>query len=153
MKRNIMGLLLVTALFVPNYLCAQATTWKQIPIPPLRSFRPQQPKRIELSNGMVIFLQEDHELPLIDGTARIRGGSSSEPANKVGLVDIYGDVWRTGGTKSQTGDQLDEVPGIAFRITQSELAATDAYEVADCKRVTVRLGSGLDAFVYVDARP
>ena len=108
MKRNIMGLLLVTALFVPNYLCAQATTWKQIPIPPLRSFRPQQPKRIELSNGMVIFLQEDHELPLIDGTARIRGGSSSEPANKVGLVDIYGDVWRTGGTKSQTGDQLDD---------------------------------------------
>ena len=30
---------------------------------------------------MVIFLQEDHELPIIDGTARIRGGSRSEPAN------------------------------------------------------------------------
>jgi hypothetical protein len=28
----------------------------------------------------------------------------------------------------------------------------DAYEVADCKRVTVRLGSGIDAFAYVDAR-
>ena len=108
MKRNIMGLLLAAALFAPTYLCAQATTWKQIPIPPLRSFRPQQPKRIELSNGMVIFLQEDHELPLIDGTARIRGGSVNEPANKVGLIDIYGDVWRTGGTKSQTGDQLDD---------------------------------------------
>ena len=25
---------------------------------------------------------------------------------KPGLVDIYGEVWRTGGTKSQTGDQL-----------------------------------------------
>jgi len=24
------------------------------------------------------------------------------------LVDIYGEVWRTGGTKSQTGDQLDD---------------------------------------------
>ena len=35
---------------------------------PLPAFHPQQPKRIELSNGMVIFLQEDHELPLIDGT-------------------------------------------------------------------------------------
>lgn len=85
-----------------------ATTWKQIPIPPLPAFKPQQPKRIELSNGMVIFLQEDHELPLINGTARIRGGSTDEPANKVGLVDIYGEVWRTGGTKSQTGDQLDD---------------------------------------------
>ena len=57
---------------------------------------------------MVIFLQEDHELPLIDGTARIRGGSVNEPTNKTGLVDVYGEVWRTGGTKSQTGDQLDD---------------------------------------------
>ena len=57
---------------------------------------------------MVIFLQEDHELPLIDGSARIRGGSRDEPASKVGLVDIFGEVWRTGGTKTQTGDQLDD---------------------------------------------
>ncbi|MGB8970038.1 MAG: pitrilysin family protein, partial [Candidatus Sulfotelmatobacter sp.] len=87
---------------------AQVANWKQIPIPPLPAFHPQQPKRIELSNGMVIFLQEDHELPLIDGSARIRGGSRDEPANKVGLVDIFGEVWRTGGTKTQTGDQLDD---------------------------------------------
>jgi gamma-glutamylcyclotransferase (GGCT)/AIG2-like uncharacterized protein YtfP len=53
----------------------------------------------------------------------------------------------------QTGDPLDQVPGTVFRITQAELAAADAYEVADCKRVTVRLASGIDAFVYVDARP
>ena len=57
---------------------------------------------------MVIFLQEDHELPLIDGTARIRGGSVNEPADKTGLIDIYSEVWRTGGTKTQTGDQLDD---------------------------------------------
>ena len=87
---------------------SQATNWQQIPIPPLPAFKPQQPKRIELSNGMVIFLQEDHELPLIDGSARIRGGSRNEAASKTGLVDIFGEVWRTGGTKAQTGDQLDD---------------------------------------------
>src|SRR3984885_11847258 len=87
---------------------AQATNWRQIPIPPLPAFHPQQPKRVELSNGMGIFLQEDHELPLIEGSARIRGGSRNEPAIKTGLVDIYSDVWRTGGTKTQTGDQLDD---------------------------------------------
>jgi zinc protease len=87
---------------------AQATSWQQVPIPPLPAFKPQQPKRIQLANGMVIFLQEDHELPLIDGTARIRGGSVNEPAAKTGLMDLYGEVWRTGGTKSQTGDQLDD---------------------------------------------
>jgi zinc protease len=87
---------------------AQAASWQQIAIPPLPAFKPEQPKRIELSNGMVIFLQEDHELPLIEGSARIRGGSRNEPAGKVGLVDIFGEVWRTGGTQTQTGDQLDD---------------------------------------------
>src|SRR5215469_13929352 len=64
-------------------------SWQKVPIPPLRAFKPQQPRRIELENGMVIFLQEDHELPLIDGTIRIRGGSREEPADKIGLVAIY----------------------------------------------------------------
>jgi zinc protease len=86
----------------------QVTDLKQIQAPPLHAFHPETPKRIELSNGMVIFLQEDAELPLIRGTAQIRGGSRDEPAEKVGLVDIYGQVWRTGGTKSKTGDQLDD---------------------------------------------
>ncbi len=86
----------------------QATDWKQIVAPPLHAFHPQMPRRIALPNGMVIFLQEDHELPLIRGTAQIRGGSREVAADKVGLVDIYGQVWRTGGTRTRTGDQLDD---------------------------------------------
>jgi len=110
-KRTILGTILVLAAILaayPRQSAAQANDWKQIPIPPLPAFKPQQPKRIVLANGMVIFLQEDHELPLIDGTARIRGGSHNEPAKKVGLVDIYGEVWRTGGTKTKTGDEFDD---------------------------------------------
>ena len=99
------ALILIALSFLPAF--AQ-TSWKQVPVPPLPAFHPQEPKRIQLPNGMVIFLQEDHELPLIDGTARIRGGSVNEPASKTGLVDMYGEVWRTGGTKTQTGDQLDD---------------------------------------------
>lgn len=109
MKRTLLIFALSVAGALPTpRVAAQVETWKQIPIPQLPTFKPHQPKRIELSNGMVIFLQEDHELPLIDASARIRGGSVNEPANKVGLVDMYGEVWRTGGTKSQTGDQLDD---------------------------------------------
>ena len=89
-------------------LSAQATTWQQVPIPKLPAFHPPQPKRIQLPNGMVIFLQEDHELPMIDGVARIRGGARAVPASKTGLIDIYGEAWRTGGTKTRTGDQLDD---------------------------------------------
>src|SRR5438270_14061032 len=99
---------LISVALVPT-AATQATDLQQIKIPPLPPFHPKEPKRIQLPNGMVIFLQEDHELPLIDGTARIRGGSREEPASKVGLVELYGEVWRTGGTKAQTGDQLDDV--------------------------------------------
>lgn len=87
---------------------AQVTPWNKLTFPPLPAFQPQQPVRIQLANGMVIFLQPDHELPLISASATIRGGSISEPASKTGLVGLYGDVWRTGGTKSKTGDEMDD---------------------------------------------
>ena len=78
---------------------------------------------MELPNGMVIFLQEDHELPLIDGTIRIRGGSREEPADKVGMISLYADVWRTGGTKSKTGDELDDfLEAHAARVEASDSA-------------------------------
>src|ERR1700678_2265569 len=62
---------------------AQVEPWKKIPIPPLHDFKPVQPRRIELANGMLIFLEEDHELPFIDGTILIRGGSRVVSAAKV----------------------------------------------------------------------
>jgi zinc protease len=91
-----------------NTAGAPAQPWKKIPIPPLHAFKPQQPKRIELSNGLVIFLQEDHELPFINGSILIRGGSREEPADKIGLVTMYGQTWRTSGTATIDGDKLDD---------------------------------------------
>lgn len=120
--RLLLSVAVVALLFAPASLLAQAakaaapaktpprsTPWTAIKKPALPPFHPQQPTRIELENGMVIFLQEDHELPLIEGVARIRGGSREEPAAKAGLVNLFGQSWRTGGTKSKTGDQLDDI--------------------------------------------
>jgi zinc protease len=77
--------------------------------PPLPEFHPQQPKRVQFDNGMVVFLQEDHELPLVEAGITIRGGSKSELEAKTGLVSILSGSWRTGGTKTRTGDQLDDL--------------------------------------------
>jgi zinc protease len=87
---------------------AVSQPWKKIPLPPLHAFKPVEPKRIELSNGLVIFLQEDHELPFISGRILIRGGSRDEPADKIGLVSLYGQTWRTSGTAAANGDVLDD---------------------------------------------
>jgi len=52
---------------------------------------------------------------------------------------------------SPSGDAADEVAGTVFHVTAGELAAADRYEVADCRRVQVRLKSGRNAWVYVKA--
>ena len=48
-----------------------------------------------------------------------------------------------------TGDATDAVEGTAFKVTQSELEQSDAYEPAGYKRVLVQLRSGLNAWVYL----
>ncbi len=87
----------------------QKAPWEQIPIPPLRAFNPQQPKRIALKNGIVLFLQEDHELPFVSGSVLIPSGSRDEEPVKIGLVDLYGQAWRTSGTAKHDGDALDDI--------------------------------------------
>ncbi len=108
---------------------AETGPWTKIAIPALHDFKPVQPKRIELANGLVIFLQEDHELPFIDGTVLIRGGSRDEPAAKVGLATLYGQSWRTSGSAVADGDALDEtLAAKAARVeTSGSIASTSLH--------------------------
>lgn len=98
------------ALLLPAALPAQQSKpWDQIPIPPLHEFKPHQPVRIELKNGIVLFLQEDHELPFVNGSVLIPGGSRDEDPAKTGLVDLYGMAWRTSGSEKMSGDAMDDL--------------------------------------------
>ncbi|MGH9658568.1 MAG: M16 family metallopeptidase, partial [Bryobacteraceae bacterium] len=47
-------------------------------------------------------------LPIVNGLALVRTGNLFDPAGKVGLAQLTGMVQRTGGTRQQTGDALDE---------------------------------------------
>ena len=49
----------------------------------------------------------------------------------------------------QTGDPADRVAGTALAVSESELAAADAYERADYIRHEVKLASAKTAFVYL----
>ncbi len=109
-KRIGLAAIAFIAAVAPAILSAQQSKpWEQIPIPPLHAFHPQQPTRIELKNGIVIFLQEDHELPFIYGSVLVPGGSRDEDPAKAGLVGLYGQAWRTGGTAKLDGDAMDDL--------------------------------------------
>ena len=56
-----------------------------------------------LPNGVKLYLMENHNLPLVSGTAIVRTGSLLEPQNKLGVAGMTGEIMRSGGTKSKTG--------------------------------------------------
>lgn len=51
-----------------------------------------------------------------------------------------------------TGNASSRVDGTVFEITDAELRNADTYEVSAYERVSTRLASGKQAWVYVDAR-
>ncbi|MEE8613419.1 MAG: insulinase family protein, partial [Nitrospirales bacterium] len=87
---------------------AQVERVEDLTYPPLPEVKIPQPTRVVLPNGMVVFLIEDHELPLVGVSAKIRTGARLEPVDKVGLAGLTGTVLRSGGTTTRSGNALDE---------------------------------------------
>jgi predicted Zn-dependent peptidase len=86
----------------------QAANYRNLKYPKLGDIEVPEVEQVTLANGMRLFLLEDHELPLINLSVRIRTGSIHEPAEKIGLASMTGQVMRTGGTATMTGDEMDE---------------------------------------------
>ena len=80
----------------------------KVPIPALHSIKTWTPERFVLGNGMVVYLQEDHDLPLVSATLYCRASSAWAPAAKTGLGGLTGEVMRSGGTATHGGDWLDD---------------------------------------------
>jgi len=81
-------------------------------------FNPPQPDRLVLENGMVVYLLEDHELPLITITAMMRIGSWLDAPDAIGLAGLAGHTMRTGGTRRMAAAQVDaELERLAAQIT------------------------------------
>lgn len=72
------------------------------------TFSPSKGERIVLNNGVVLYILEDHELPLFNLSAIIRTGAIYDPPEKVGLAELTGKVMRTGGTHSMTPDEIND---------------------------------------------
>ncbi|QAX84726.1 UDP-N-acetylmuramate--alanine ligase [Pseudomonas sp. DTU12.3] len=100
---------------------------------------------------------QDRAVQLSNFGRELQGRPDSLPGYKQQMVEITDpDVLATSGKThhpivQESGNAADEIAGTVFQITAQELAAADEYEVADYKRVSVLLKSGVDAWVYVQA--
>ena len=111
MRLGCLAFLLIAAFASAQTEVRRATalpSYKDLKYPPLPAIKIPEPVEFTLSNGIKVFLLEDHELPLVSGSALIRTGNLFDPADKRGLAELTGEVLRSGGTKAKTGDQLDE---------------------------------------------
>lgn len=77
--------------------------------PPLRDLVVPEVERVELSNGLTLYLLEDHALPKVEGAAIIRTGDRLEPPELTGVASLVGQVMRTGGSESRSGEEVDRL--------------------------------------------
>ena len=106
----VLGLLVVLVLFPLTTACAGGSALgdpRTMVFAPVE-FSPPEPERVVLDNGMVVYLLEDHELPLITLTTTMRAGSWLDPGDKIGLAALTGAVMRTGGGGGLSAEQVDE---------------------------------------------
>jgi len=87
---------------------------------------------------------------------RLEGRADALPGWRTVMVEITdpGVLAKSGETHHPVvmpGQNDESVAGVVFEITAQELAAADAYEVADYKRIAAPLASGITAWVYVKA--
>ena len=100
--------LLMAGLLTPAMPAAAQKDYRELEFPPLNDIETPTPTRVVLDNGIILYLVEDHRLPMINLSARIGVGEVNEPADKIGLAGIAGAVMRTGGSTSMSGDEIDE---------------------------------------------
>ncbi len=79
-----------------------------------------------LNNGVVGFFVEDHDLPLVQISVRIRAGTYLDPAGKAGLAVATANQMRAGGTLHYTAEEFDEEADFLAVQISSGMGATAA---------------------------
>ncbi|WP_088243352.1 M16 family metallopeptidase [Calothrix rhizosoleniae] len=92
-----------------SWAATEAKHYTDLQFPPLSDVKLPKYERYVLNNGMVVYLMEDHQLPLVSGSMIIRTGDRLEPGGQVGLASLVGTVMRSGGTKNHSPDQLNQM--------------------------------------------
>ena len=92
----------------PPVAVAEDDDRRQLPAgaaPPKFELPPIQ--RRKLANGMQVLVVENHELPSLSLNVVFPVGTSSDPADKPGLVDLMAAVWDE-GTQTRSSEQIAE---------------------------------------------
>jgi zinc protease len=147
----VLATVLVTILLHFPAAAATAKHYTELKFDPLPEIQLPKYSRYKLENGMVVYLMEDHELPLVGGTAMVRTGDRLEPADKVGLASLVGSVMRTGGTTQHTGDELNQL--LEQRAAAVETGISETAGSASFSALSEDLDTVFNLFAEVVQKP
>ena len=120
---------------------------KKLTTPALRRVQVPKPERYVMPNGIVVFLLENHDLPVVRARALFKSSPLWIPGEKAGLGDLAGEVMRSGGTAAHSGDWLDDrLAAIGASITTS---ISDDYASGGFRCLTDNTGEVLSLFAEI----
>ena len=141
---------LVVCVIVWGIPSAFARPHEELTFEPIE-FKPPAPEKRMLSNGMVLYLIEDHELPLFNISGLVKTGDIYDPGDKVGLSSIFATVMRTGGTVSREPDALnEELESMAASV---EVGMSREYGTVNLSTLAEDIEKGLEIFADVLRNP
>ncbi|MGA1132803.1 MAG: M16 family metallopeptidase [Prochlorotrichaceae cyanobacterium] len=147
------GFLVICSVFLIHQP-SQANTplsYENLEFPPLAEVQLPPYHREVFSNGLVVYLMEDHQLPLVDGTALIRVGDRWEPEETVGLAAITGTLLRTGGTEEHSVNEINDF--LEQRAASIETSIENTQGTASFSALKEDLDPVLDLFAEILQRP
>lgn len=119
MKKILFILLVLLLSGCSQQLHTQNVRPDQLSFPPLEFKFPEVMKQ-QLDNGLKCYLKEDHELPLVELTVMIEGGSIYDPLHKTGLSSFFANTLSTGGTQQSSPSELEaELEAMAANLSVS----------------------------------
>jgi len=100
--------------------------------------------RHTLPGGVVVYVVEDHSLPLVKLQATFRTGAFREGERATGLAALTAAMMRQGGTAKMTPEEFDQKADFLAAKVSSSAGATAATAALDV--ITPALADGLDLF-------
>ncbi|MGE4544942.1 MAG: M16 family metallopeptidase [Pedobacter sp.] len=71
------------------------------------SFELPKVEKFQLTNGVKVFLCEDHELPLVTMSAMFDAGNINDPPDKSGLAQLHSSAVRGAGAGDRSADEVE----------------------------------------------
>ncbi len=141
---------LITCLVAWGTLTTNAKPHEELEFEPI-DFKPPVPQKHVLSNGMELYLLEDHELPVFDISGLIKTGTIYDPVEKIGLASIFASVMRTGGTITREPDALnEELESMAASV---EIGMSPEYGSVSLSTMAEDIEKGLEIFADILRNP